>query len=118
MEKKVVILEDDADIREIIEYILVEEKLAVQSHARAESFWKDVQDNHADLFLLDVMLPDGNGIDICNQLKANQSTSHIPIIIMSAHHQLMGDGKCPAEDFIKKPFDIHDFVQRIQKQLL
>jgi len=117
MKKKIVILEDDPAIREIIEHILTEEKLNVQSYARAASFWKSLEDTDVDLFLLDVMLPDGNGIEICNQLKSTASTSHVPVIIMSAHHQLIAADKCQAADFIQKPFDIDDFVARIQKHL-
>ncbi|WP_134092043.1 response regulator transcription factor [Olivibacter sp. XZL3] len=117
MKKKIIVLEDDPAIREVIEYILTEAKLSVESYERAESFWKAIHDANADLILLDVMLPDGNGIDICNQLKSQETTSNIPVIIMSAHYNLINDHPCSADDFIRKPFDIRDFVKRIQTYL-
>lgn len=117
MKKKIIVLEDDPAIREVIEYILVEANFSVESYERAEGFWKAIHNTNADLILLDVMLPDGNGIDICNELKSQKNTSDIPVIIMSAHYNLINDHPCPADDFIRKPFDIRDFVKRVQTYL-
>lgn len=117
MKKKVVLLEDDEAIREMIEYLLLDEQFEVSSYSRAGRFMRNLRNEKADLFLLDIMLADGNGIDICYRLKGSEETRHTPIIMMSAHYDLNMMENIPAEDFIKKPFDIDDFLWRVQKQL-
>lgn len=64
--------------------------------------------NHdVDLYILDIRLPDGTGIDVCNDLKNNPETSHISVILMSAHAKVYEiDNYCKANAFVTKPFDI------------
>src|SRR5690606_31020318 len=69
-----------------------------------------------DLYILDIMLPDGNGIDLCRELKAEQSTQQTPIIMMSAHFD-KAEGQCDDQDFIAKTFDIDHFLSRITQQI-
>jgi len=115
MKKKIIVLEDDLYIRELLELLLQEEQFEVRSFSRATDFLRDVPSIEVDLFLLDVMLPDGNGIDICKQLKRSHRSAGIPVILMSANYN--GLNPCPAEDFIRKPFDIDDLSRRVRKQL-
>jgi DNA-binding response OmpR family regulator len=69
-----------------------------------------------DLFILDIQLPDGNGLDSCRQLRKNEQTAGIPILIMSAHQtrQDVHAGGC-SDDFIAKPFDVDHFRQRVDE---
>ncbi|KLT63980.1 response regulator transcription factor [Pedobacter sp. BMA] len=115
--KKICILEDDDDIREIITFLLETENYEVCSFATVSAFMKGAPESHADAFVLDVMLPDGNGIDVCKILKADRSTCAIPVLMMSANYS-RGDVlyDCAAQDFISKPFDIGDFVHRVDNQ--
>ena len=70
-----------------------------------------------DAFILDVMLPDGNGIDVCRKLKEDQRTLHIPVVMMSANYTSGQMAEfCNADEFISKPFDIADFSKRIAIQ--
>ena len=64
------------------------------------------------------MLPDGNGIDLCKNLKLSEKTVNIPVIIMSAHagSQSVLEEAC-ADDFINKPFDLDNFLTRVKKIL-
>lgn len=109
-------IEDDPDIRELIELILIEENYDVISFDRIRDFRNGLQDRRPDLILLDIMLPDGNGIDLCQELKTGENTRHIPIMLMSANYNNM-PGDCGAEDFIAKPFDIDELVSRIRVQV-
>jgi DNA-binding response OmpR family regulator len=112
--KNIYVLEDDNDIREIIEILLTEEGYSVSGFATATSFKNEMKSSEPDIIVLDVMLPDGNGLDICNDLKSNIRTKNIPVIIMSANTNIsLMKEKCKAEGFISKPFDIDDFVNRI-----
>lgn len=116
--KKIFILEDDTDIREMITFLLEGQHYEVSEFATLSAFNKGLQASRPDLILLDIMLPDGNGIDICRSLKAEGSTQDIPVVLMSANinnKELLST--IPAQDFIGKPFDIDDFVRRIQRQL-
>lgn len=113
--KKVYVVEDDDGIRELIEFLLVHQDYSAKTFPTARSFKKAVQKDTPDLFLLDVMLPDGNGLDLCSELKNNQSTKNIPVILMSAHHDVNKSNG--AEDFIAKPFDVDELLERIDNQL-
>ncbi|ETZ22404.1 response regulator [Pedobacter sp. V48] len=59
-----------------------------------------------DLFLLDVMLPDGNGIDLCHQIRRDSRSSVLPVLIMSSQRSEDAARTCEAESFIAKPFDL------------
>ena len=118
MTKLIYLIEDDEDIRFIVEYILQESNYRVTSFGTASEFNKEIQTSHPDLILLDVMLPDGNGINICRSLKTDPLTLHIPIIIMSAHaaEKSVLEEAC-ADDFISKPFDLDDLLLSVKKIL-
>jgi DNA-binding response OmpR family regulator len=115
MEKCIYVVEDNANIREIIAFLLAEEQYEVKAYPNVKSFWSEMKIQTPDLIVLDVMLPDGNGIDICRKLKSNIKTHDIPVMIMSANNNLRKvKGKCAAEDYINKPFDLNDFMERVE----
>ncbi|MES2826810.1 MAG: response regulator [Bacteroidota bacterium] len=118
MGKLIHIVEDDDDIRFIVEYVLVEEGYNIASSSNLKDFYDAIEKQHPDLILLDVMLPDGNGIDICRSIKDNQDTSDIKIIIMSAHaaEKAVIEEAC-SDGFISKPFDL-DFLLSYVKRIL
>ena len=112
--KCIYLLEDNDDIREMILFLLEEEEYEVFACPTVKSFNEKMRHGKPDMFVLDVMLTDGNGIQVCESLKSNQKTNHIPILMMSANAQQSNVKRsCSAEDFISKPFDIDDFVKRI-----
>jgi two-component system, OmpR family, phosphate regulon response regulator PhoB len=101
MDKLIHVVEDDEDIRFIVEYILIESGYQVESSATAKEFYTYMAQIRPDLILLDVMLPDGNGIELCRDLKSDAKTEDIKIIIMSAHaaEKAVLEEAC-ADDFI------------------
>ena len=118
MGKRICVLEDNEDIRDIIGFILEEEDYEVKYFSNIADFKNGANDFHANLFLLDVMLPDGNGLDLCCELKSDTRTQNMPIVMMSANFSSAEmKNKCSAEDFINKPFDIDDFVNRLDAQI-
>ncbi|WP_316788208.1 response regulator transcription factor [Pedobacter frigoris] len=118
MPKLIYVVEDDQDISFIVEYILIEEGYQVKTFNTTSAFNAQMELDWPDLILLDVMLPDGNGIEICHSLKTAAATTHIPIIIMSAHatETTILREAC-ADDFINKPFDLDHLVQIIKNTL-
>ena len=114
MKKSVFVLEDNPELRELFTILLEEESYQVSAFPNVNQFNQVISAKLPDIFLLDVMLPDGNGADICQVLKNDDRTRHIPIILMSANTTI-ADLKhhCQAEDFIAKPFDINDFIRKV-----
>lgn len=116
--KNIFIVEDNYDIGYILNLFLEEEGFNVSLFPTIAEFKKDYKQSLPDLFLLDVMLPDGNGIELCNEIKQNQRSSHLPILVMSAHSpaEKMSKETC-ADGFITKPFDLNGLLQEIKKHL-
>lgn len=111
-------VEDDQAIREILEIFLISENYLVQSFATVREFLSRDRSINPDLYLLDVMLPDGSGIDLCEQIKNDDLQLHIPVMIMSAHAQLHQMKNCCApDDFVTKPFDIDNLLLRIKNMI-
>lgn len=117
MRKKIWVVEDDIDIAEIIKLILSDESRDISIFYDASSFRKAKRAIDADLLIMDVMLPDGNGIELCQELRGECQLS-LPILMMSANTAISSVQRvCKVNDFIAKPFDIDDFAQRIDKLL-
>ena len=118
MRKCIYIVEDNEDIREILDYLLTEEHYKVMTYPNVKEFWTQMKKHLPDMVVLDVMLPDGNGIDICAKLKNEHNTYAIPVLMMSANYKIMDlKDRCDAEEFIGKPFDINNFVSKVKRYL-
>lgn len=116
--KQIHVVEDDPDIRQVIEFILEEEGYKVKLFPDVASFHASITESVPDLFLLDVMLPDGNGLDLCKEIRTINPIKDVPIIVMSAHAKVDSIlGNCSANDFISKPFDLYDILFKIKKQI-
>nr|WP_314495555.1 response regulator [uncultured Chryseobacterium sp.] len=114
--RKIFLVEDDQAIREILEMFLTSEDYSVQSFATVHDFKNRDINIQPDMYLFDVMLPDGSGIDLCKQIKDSEDNDGIPVVIMSAHaHLSQMTNICAPDDFIAKPFDIDNLLFRIKK---
>lgn len=118
MKQNIYVVEDNDDIRELVQYLLESEGYEVESFANVADFEQKFEIKKPNALVLDIMLPDGNGIDLCNKIKALPATKNIPILLMSANtNALFINNKTEADDFISKPFDIDDFVAKVAKIL-
>ena len=113
--KEIYIVEDDDGIRELIEFLLVSANYSVKTFPTARSFYQSFPQTKPDLFLLDIMLPDGNGLELCKEIKSGEDTGNIPVVLMSAHADI--SRMQGADDFIAKPFDVDELLHRIGKQI-
>jgi len=114
MNRCVQVVEDDEDIRYVVAYLLEDAGCTVETFENARAFHNRAQKEDVDLIILDVRLPDGNGIDISKAVKSDVQTSSIPVIIMSAHAQgdlAISEGR--ANEFIQKPFDLDFFINKV-----
>ena len=117
MPKLIFILEDNEDLRELYGLILAEENYDISSFSTIKEFMEHANEI-PDLYLLDVMLPDGDGVALCKQLKENPKTADVPVIMISAHRDIADvKQQCPDSDFIAKPFDINHLSEQIAKRI-
>jgi len=117
MIKKVLIVEDDQSIREIMSIVLEGAGYYVYALGSGRDVIHTVHSFKPDVILMDVMLGDVDGRDICQQLKATQETKHMPVILVSATHDFHTrlEKNCGADDYVSKPFDINDLIHCVQK---
>ena len=114
------VVEDDPDILEIESYALKQEGYRVLTFADAGSFMEQVFSDLPDLIILDLMLPDMNGIEILQKLKAHLSTREIPVVVVSALDDAMHAVRSfnyGASDYIRKPFPVREFLTRVGRFL-
>lgn len=116
MDRVIQIVEDDADIRFIVEYVLEDASYKVESFESAKAFLNRSNKENVALVILDVMLPDGSGIDLSKSMKQGSDTHSIPVIIMSAHAASdIAISEGAADGFIQKPFDIDHFIKQVKQ---
>lgn len=118
MKKIIYLVEDDSDINDLIKYLLSDFGYRVLTYTTMTAFKQALEKALPDLIILDIMLPDGNGLEICRKLKSIENMQKIPIFLMSAHvnGSKMAIEAC-ADDFISKPFDINDFTTRVKQKM-
>jgi DNA-binding response OmpR family regulator len=118
MAKQIVIVDDDINILEFMQLALVDEGYDVRVSTTGKGIQQGRPSDLPDLILLDVMLAEEDGRAICRQLKTNEQTKDVPIIMLSAHvseRQLRQ--ACPADDFLAKPFELETLLDKVEKQL-
>jgi phosphate regulon transcriptional regulator PhoB len=118
--EKILIVEDDPDISEMITYNLEREGYKTVSVGNGEEAVARVAKDRPELIILDIMLPGMDGLEVCRTLKQRESTEEIPIIILSARSQetdkVVGL-ELGADDYITKPFSPRELVARIRAVL-
>ncbi|WP_091157760.1 response regulator [Mucilaginibacter pineti] len=116
MKNKILVLDDDPDILEIISYILTDKGYEVVSLSSGEEIFQTIRQFSPDLVLMDVMLGEMDGRIICNHLKNGKDTAALPVILISASHNLAASLRQEGapNDFIAKPFDIDRLLQKVE----
>lgn len=115
--QSIFVVEDNEDIGFILEFFLHEEGFQVKLLTTAAAFRNAMETELPDLILLDVMLPDGNGLDLCQGIKRDHRVKQLPVMIMSAHADGARVKACNAEEFIAKPFDLYALLKKIKTHL-
>ena len=114
------IVEDDENIREIEEYALKKAGHDVLPFELAGQLMDQLAERIPDLLVLDVMLPDGDGVEIVSQLRSHSNYRDIPVIMVTAKTREMDIVKgldSGADDYITKPFSILEFTSRVNSLL-
>jgi DNA-binding response OmpR family regulator len=116
---KILVVDDDESILDAIGMILTTEGYDVDLLPTGEEIFNHIQSFHPDLIILDVMLGTVDGRDLCNKIKSTESTTHIPIIMISATHNLkeMIHERCTPDEYISKPFDMDNLINKVQSTI-
>ena len=113
-------LEDDAAIREMIVYTLQSYGMEARGFDRPSAFWKAMEEGNPDLLLLDIMLPEEDGLSILNRLRGNAATAALPVLVLTAkgteYDKVVGLDS-GADDYLVKPFGIMELLARIRALL-
>lgn len=115
---KILIVDDSNDLLEILQYFLEDAGHTVATIDSASQIHKQLEGFKPDIILLDVFLKKDNGREICRELKDNENSKKIPIILMSAHDKNLENSKeCGADETLAKPFDLNDIIEKIKRVL-
>lgn len=110
-------VEDDNGIRDLILYTLESVNLPAKGFACSKDMYKALEKELPDLFILDIMLPDEDGLQILQKLRKNPNTKHLPIMLATAKNSEFDKVyglDTGADDYITKPFGMMELVARIK----
>ncbi len=113
---RILIVDDNEEILAIMKLILDDFGYNVTTLANGNLIFDVIKDYKPDLILLDIMLGDMDGRDLCLQLKQNSMTKDIPVILISASHQVFDHLPLnigAPDDFLAKPFDIAELLDMV-----
>lgn len=114
------LVEDDDNIRKLVCYALTKEGFDVQGYSSPKEFWQGIDTELPELVLLDIMLPEEDGLSILNKLKNHAETEHIPVIMLTAkgsEFDKVTGLDMGADDYVAKPFGTMELISRVRAVL-
>ncbi len=120
MSQTIFVLEDEADISRLVQYHLEASGYTVRPYAAIGNIVADAERQPPSLFLLDIMVPGGDGMDLCRRLRQNPLLSVVPIIFLTARaaeNDRVHGLELGADDYITKPFATRELVARVKAVL-
>src|SRR4030081_339549 len=117
--KKIVLIEDDSDLFALLKYNLDKEGFAVAGSQTGKGAIELFRRERPDLVILDIMLPDADGLDICKAIRNHPELAHVPVIFLTARvsetDRIVGL-ELGANDYVVKPFFVRELIARIKLQ--
>jgi DNA-binding response OmpR family regulator len=120
LSQTVFVLEDDADISRLVQYHLESAGFMVRPYLTVGQIVADAERQPPAVFLLDIMVPGGDGLDLCRRLRKNPALSTVPIIFLTARaaeNDRVTGLELGADDYITKPFGTRELVARVKAVL-
>ncbi len=114
------VVEDDSNIAEIETFALKNVGYDVESFGTARAFYEALREKNPDLILLDIMMPDEDGLDIIKNIRNNIKTHDIPVIMVTAKSSEIDKVKgldAGADDYVTKPFGVMELISRVKALL-
>lgn len=113
-------LEDDTSIQNFVLYTLKNTGFEAEGFERPSDFWKRMEEQIPDLLLLDIMLPEEDGMEILKKIRENRKTKNLPVIMLTAkgteYDKVLGLDS-GADDYVAKPFSMMELMSRIKALL-
>ncbi len=117
MTDKILVVEDEADLQQVLEYNLRQAGYSVQATAHGNEAIRWAKENKPDLVLLDLMLPDIPGTEVCKALKSDPLTRKVPVMMLTAKGEEIDrvvGFELGADDYVVKPFSVRELLLRVQ----
>jgi len=118
--KRVLVIEDDPDIVELLRYNLEKEGFEVAAREDGESGLRALRSDRRDLLILDLMLPQLSGLEVCKEVRRDPNLEKLPVIMLTARGEetdrVIGL-ELGADDYVTKPFSVREMVARIKALL-
>lgn len=118
--KKILIVEDEESLLKLESILLTSRGYEVKGVADGQAALEAIKASKPDLVLLDIMLPEIDGFEVCRQIKANDATRHIPVIMLTAkksREDMIKGEQVGADWYITKPFKSAMVIETIQRFL-
>ncbi len=120
MKQSIFLMEDDADIARLVRHHLESAGFAVRVYGGATGILPEAEREHPALFLLDIMVPGGDGLEVCRRIRSSAALASTPIIFLTARSgeadRVVGL-ELGADDYITKPFSPRELVARVKAVL-
>ncbi len=112
---RIFVIDDDKDLLNVVKSLLLKKGFDVSTYSSWEIASKALKKYQPQLILLDVFLSGIDGLEVCQKIKLNSVTRHIPIIIFSAYPRIAETAifEYGADDFIAKPFELGDLIEKV-----
>jgi DNA-binding response OmpR family regulator len=119
MSKKILIVDGNVLMVEVMTYILINNGYEVITASSGAEVFDHIKINHPDLIIIDAMLPGINGKEICQLLKLNRTTKNLPVIMCSVDDSINDSLKQNGapDAILQKPFDINNLIEKVEYQL-
>lgn len=117
---RLLVVEDDNDIAMMLKFYFTKQDYQVDVAPRGAEALEKTRQNLPHLIVLDIMLPDIDGFEVCRKLRTNIRTSHVPIIFLTQKDERVDrltGLELGADDYITKPFDIEELKLRVQRAI-
>jgi DNA-binding response OmpR family regulator len=119
--KRILCIEDEPDMIDLIRIILSRRGYTIEGAGGGKDGLRKVRETKPDLVLLDLMMPDLDGWEVYQQMKADEKTRHIPVIVVTAKAQsidkVLGLQIAKVDDYIAKPFSPDELIESVQRVL-
>lgn len=120
MSQQILVVDDEPDILELVRFALTQEGFAVTTAATGQAALDALKDSRPDAVVLDLMLPDFSGTEVCRRIRANAETAALPILMLTARSEELDrvvGFELGADDYVTKPFSARELTLRVKAVL-
>lgn len=113
---RILVVEDEADLRQVLEFNLAQQGYEVDTAATGAEGVRLARERKPDLILLDIMLPDFSGLDVCRQIKSDPALKGVAIVMLTARGEEIDrvvGFEIGADDYVVKPFSVRELMLRV-----